>query len=168
MRSPQTTGAATEADADRAGLTYVSDEDPGIRRVMRGKGFAYLDAKGRTVRDPETKARIKRLAIPPAWTDVWICPTPDGHIQATGRDARGRKQYRYHPDFMKARDATKYERMLDFAQALPAIRRRVARDMAAARPAAREGARHGRAPARDDADPRRQRRLRARRTAASA
>ena len=76
------------------------------------------------------KARIKRLAIPPAWTDVWICPTRDGHIQATGRDARGRKQYRYHPDFMKARDATKYERILDFAHALPAIRRRVARDMA--------------------------------------
>jgi DNA topoisomerase-1 len=130
VRSPQTTGAATEADADRAGLTYVSDEEPGIRRVLRGKGFAYLDAKGRTVRDPETRARIRRLAIPPAWTDAWICPSQDGHIQATGRDARGRKQYRYHPDFMKARDATKYERILDFAHAVPAIRRRVARDMA--------------------------------------
>lgn len=124
------TGAATEADAGRAGLTYVGDQDAGIRRVVRGKGFAYVDPRGRVVRAKETKARIRRLAIPPAWTDVWICPDADGHIQATGRDARGRKQYRYHPDFMKARDATKYERILDFAHALPAIRRRVARDMA--------------------------------------
>jgi DNA topoisomerase-1 len=130
VRSPPTTGAATEADADRAGLTYVSDEKPGIRRVARGGGFAFFDARGRTIRDRDTRARIRRLAIPPAWTEVWICSTPDGHIQATGRDARGRKQYRYHPDFIKARDATKYERILDFAHALPAIRRRVARDMA--------------------------------------
>jgi DNA topoisomerase-1 len=125
-----TSNGATVIDADRAGLTYVSDDDPGLRRALRGKGFAYLDAKGRTVRDPETRARIKRLAIPPAWTDVWICADPNGHIQATGRDARGRKQYRYHPDFIQARDATKYERILDFAHALPAIRRRISRDMA--------------------------------------
>jgi DNA topoisomerase-1 len=130
MQASGSPNGATVNDADRAGLTYVSDEDPGIRRVTRGKGFAYLDARGRAVRDPETGARIKRLAIPPAWTEVWICPTQDGHIQATGRDARGRKQYRYHADFMKARDATKYERILDFAHALPAIRRQVARDMA--------------------------------------
>ena len=130
MRSPPTTGAATEADADRAGLTYVSDDEPGIRRIARGRGVAYLDVGGRVVRDPETKTRIRRLANPPAWTEVWICATPDGHIQATGRDARGRKQYRYHPAFIKAQDSTKYERILDFAHALPAIRRRVARDMA--------------------------------------
>ena len=120
---------ATAADADRAGLTYISDEEPGIRRVLRGKGFAYLDPKGRTVRDPETRRRIKRLAVPPAWTDVWISRDPNGHIQATGRDARGRKQYRYHPDFIQVRDGTKYERILDFAHALPKIRRRVAKDM---------------------------------------
>jgi len=128
--SSQTTGTPTEADAERAGLTYVSDEDPGLGRVTRGTGFAYRDARGRAIRDRDTTARIRRLAIPPAWTDVWICPSADGHIQATGRDARGRKQYRYHPEFMKARDATKYQRILDFAHALPAIRRRVSRDMA--------------------------------------
>lgn len=82
------------------------------------------------MRDRETRQRIKRLAIPPAWTDVWIAAEPNGHIQATGRDARGRKQYRYHPEFVKARDGTKYDRILEFAHALPAIRRRAARDMA--------------------------------------
>jgi DNA topoisomerase-1 len=121
---------ATVADAGNAGLAYVSDETPGIRRIGSGTGFAYRDPRGRLVRDTETRRRIKRLAIPPAWTDVWICVEADGHIQATGRDARGRKQYRYHPDFLKVRDATKYEHILDFAHALPAIRRRVERDMA--------------------------------------
>ena len=120
---------ATAADADRVGLTYISDEEPGIRRVLRGKGFAYINAKGRAIRDPETRQRIKRLAVPPAWTEVWISSNPNGHVQATGRDARGRKQYRYHPDFIKARDGTKYERILDFAHALPLIRQRVAKDM---------------------------------------
>jgi DNA topoisomerase-1 len=117
------------ADATRAGLRYLSDEAPGIRRVARGKGFAFVDPGGSTIRDSDTRRRIRRLAVPPAWTDVWISPDPDGHIQATGRDARGRKQYRYHPDFMKKRNETKYERILDFAEALPRIRRRVIKDM---------------------------------------
>ena len=127
-------GAAADdpfaADALRAGLHYLCDDEPGIRRVARGKGFAYLDPRGKPVRDADTRRRIKRLAIPPAWTDVWIAPDADAHLQATGRDARGRKQYRYHPDFTRARDQTKYQHILEFARALPAIRRRVATDMA--------------------------------------
>ena len=125
---PATPDRTTPLDAGRAGLRYVSDDEPGLRRVTRGKGFAYLDAKGRAVRDDETRARVRRLAIPPAWTDVWISADPDGHLQATGRDARGRKQYRYHPDFTRARDETKYHRLLEFARALPEIRRRAALD----------------------------------------
>ena len=112
-----------------AGLVYVSDTEPGITRRRAGKGFSYRDAQGRTVKDQETLDRIRSLAIPPAYTDVWICADPDGHIQATGRDARGRKQYRYHPRFREVRDSTKYERMLDFAAALPALRARVDDDM---------------------------------------
>ena len=108
-----------------AGLVYVSDSEPGITRRRAGKGFSYRDPEGRTVKDRETLDRIRSLAIPPAYTDVWICADPNGHIQATGRDARGRKQYRYHPRFREARDSTKYERMLDFAAALPALRARV-------------------------------------------
>jgi DNA topoisomerase-1 len=127
---PATSDRTTPSDAARAGLRYVTDDAPGIRRVSRGKGFAYLDHKGRAIRDALTRERIRRLAIPPAWTDVWISPDPEGHLQATGRDARGRKQYRYHSDFMKARDETKYHRLLEFARALPGIRRRVAADMA--------------------------------------
>jgi DNA topoisomerase-1 len=119
----------TPLDAGRAGLRYVTDDEPGLRRVVRARGFTYLDGRGRPVRDAGTRQRIRRLAIPPAWTDVWISATADGHLQATGRDARGRKQYRYHPDFTKARDETKYHRLLEFARALPGIRRRVARDM---------------------------------------
>ncbi|WAS90843.1 DNA topoisomerase IB [Nannocystis punicea] len=115
--------------ADDAGLVYVTDANPGIRRRRAGNGFAYRDAKGRPVRDAELLARIRRLAIPPAWTEVWICPDPRGHIQAVGRDARGRKQYRYHPRWREVRDSTKYERMLAFAAALPAIRARVDRDL---------------------------------------
>jgi DNA topoisomerase-1 len=129
MVMPATPDRTTPLDAGRAGLRYVSDDEPGLRRVTRGKGFAYLDAKGRAVRDHDTRARVRRLAIPPAWTDVWISADPDGHLQATGRDARGRKQYRYHPDFTRARDETKYHRLLEFARALPEIRRRVALDM---------------------------------------
>src|SRR6266576_5560466 len=117
------------ASARAAGLRYVSDESPGIRRKRVGKGFAYLDSGGRTVRDPETIGRIKRLTIPPAWTDVWICADPRGHLQATGRDARGRKQYRYHPRWRQVRDETKYERVIAFARALPKIRKRVNRDL---------------------------------------
>lgn len=116
--------------AESAGLTYVSDEEPGIRRRRAGKGFAYTGANGKPVRDPRTLARIRSLAIPPAYTDVWICPAADGHIQATGRDAKGRKQYRYHARWREVRDSTKFEHMLDFAKALPAIRARIEADMA--------------------------------------
>ena len=116
-------------DARRAGLTYVSDATPGIRRRRRGSSFQYIGPDGRTVRDPDDLARIRALAIPPAWTDVWICPRPDGHIQATGRDARRRKQYRYHPRWREHRDADKYGRVVAFGQALPRIRARVDRDL---------------------------------------
>ena len=109
-----------------------------------------------------TLSRIRALAIPPAWTDVWICPRDDGHLQATGRDARGRKQYRYHARWREVRDETKYGRLIAFGRALPRIRRRVARDLRAAGPAARQGARRGGAAARDDAHPHRQRGIRAR------
>ena len=119
----------TVRDAGRAGLRYLADDEPGIRRVLHGSAFSYRDPAGRAVSDLDTRRRIKRLAIPPAWTDVWIAPDPDGHIQATGRDARGRKQYRYHPDFLKARDETKYHHILAFARALPRIRRAVDADM---------------------------------------
>ena len=117
-------------DAARAArLRYVSDNAPGIARRRAGTGFAYRDAAGRAIRDAETLARIKRLAVPPAWTDVWICADERGHLQATGRDVRGRKQYRYHPRWRAIRDETKYEHMLVFGRALPRIRRRVARDL---------------------------------------
>lgn len=113
-----------------AGLRYVTDHTPGLRRRRSGGGFQYLTSRGRAVRDPATLARIRSLAIPPAWTDVWICPSPDGHLQATGRDARGRKQYRYHPRWRAARDDNKYAHIVDFARALPRIRRRTRRDLA--------------------------------------
>jgi DNA topoisomerase-1 len=115
--------------ARAAGLRYVSDLGPGIRRKRAGKGFAYLSAEGAPVKDKETLRRIKALVIPPAWTDVWVCSDPRGHIQATGRDARGRKQYRYHPRWREVRDAVKYDRMLSFAEALPKIREQTDRDL---------------------------------------
>jgi DNA topoisomerase-1 len=114
--------------AAAARLRYVSDEDPGLQRVPAGEGFRYLRG-GRPVRDRPTLERIARLAIPPAWTEVWICPRADGHIQATGRDARRRKQYRYHPRWREVRDRTKFGRMIEFAQALPRIRRAVLADL---------------------------------------
>ncbi|HVY81842.1 MAG TPA: hypothetical protein VG994_12720 [Steroidobacteraceae bacterium] len=117
------------AAARDEGLRYTTDHEPGLRRIIRGTGFAYLDAAGRAVRDPDTLARIRHLAIPPAYRDVWICAYPNGHLQATGRDARGRKQYRYHPRWRTHRDATKFDRMLAFGAALPRIRRRVGRDL---------------------------------------
>jgi DNA topoisomerase I len=118
------------AAAHSAGLRYVSDQAPGIgRRKTRG-GFRYVDADGAPVRDDRTLQRIAALAIPPAWTDVWICPSPRGHLQATGRDARGRKQYRYHPRWREVRDETKYAHLVAFARALPCLRRRVAADLA--------------------------------------
>ena len=115
--------------AQAAGLRYVSDTQPGIRRKRAGKGFAYVGTDGKTIRDAKELSRIRSLAIPPAYTDVWICPSPNGHIQATGRDARGRKQYRYHPKWREVRDETKFGRMLGFSQALPKIRARLERDL---------------------------------------
>lgn len=112
-------------------MRYVCDEAPGIRRVPAGKEFRYVAPDGKPLRDPRTLARIRALAVPPAWREVWICPREDGHLQATGRDARGRKQYRYHRRWRELRDETKYGRMLVFAQALPRIRHRVQQDLAA-------------------------------------
>ena len=112
-------------------LRYAGDDRPGIIRVKRGRGFHYRRADGRPVRDPATLARIRRLAIPPAWVDVWIAPDPAGHLQATGRDARGRKQYRYHAEWTAQRDVAKYDHVIDFAHTLPAIRHRVAADLQA-------------------------------------
>jgi DNA topoisomerase I len=111
------------------GLRYVCDDAPAIRRRRAGKGFVYLDAKGRRVADPAVLKRIRSLVIPPAWENVWICPSANGHIQATGRDAKGRKQYRYHADYREAREQSKYEHMFLFAEALPTIRARVAEHM---------------------------------------
>ncbi len=116
--------------AKAAGLRYTTDTLPGIKRVKRGKSFAYLASDGKPIRDPGEIARIKSLAIPPAYSDVWICPQANGHLQATGRDARGRKQYRYHKRWRAVRDETKFDRMVEFAKALPVIRAAVARDMA--------------------------------------
>src|SRR5256714_10334589 len=115
--------------AEEAGLRYVSDEQPGYTRKAKGDDFEYFNAKGKRIRDETRLLRIKRLAIPPAYTDVWICPAPNGHIQATGRDARGRKQYRYHERWREVRDENKYDRMVVFGKALPKIRRRVKRDL---------------------------------------
>jgi DNA topoisomerase I len=113
-----------------AGLRYVTDRMPGIRRVGAGKAFRYFDVNGRLIRAPGTLARIRSLAIPPAWADVWICPLEEGHLQAVGRDARHRKQYRYHPRWRQVRDETKFYRMVDFGKLLPKIRARVKRDLA--------------------------------------
>jgi DNA topoisomerase-1 len=115
------------AAAKAAGLRYVHDDRPGIRREPVKDGFRYIDAKGEPVEDEATLKRIKSLVIPPAWTDVWICPQTNGHLQATGRDARGRKQYRYHPKWRTVRDEVKYERMIRFGKALPQIRKEVDR-----------------------------------------
>src|SRR6266542_3216588 len=115
--------------AEEAGLRYVSDDSPGYRRKANGDHFEYLDTEGKRIRDEQRLLRIKRLAIPPAWTDVWICPSPNGHIQATGRDARGRKQYRYHDRWREVRDTAKYERLQAFAEALPHIRAATERDL---------------------------------------
>ncbi len=127
----QTLGILTDPvdSARAAGLRYVSDARPGIRRKRCGKAFRYIGVDGAPMRDPEVLARIKSLAIPPAWTDVWICPNPNGHLQATGRDAKGRKQSRYHPRWREVRDETKYERMMLFGEALSMIRERVEHDL---------------------------------------
>ena len=115
--------------AKSAGLRYVTDDKPGFARQRSGKEFRYLDSNGKQLRDKDHLARIKSLVIPPAWTDVWICPSANGHLQATGRDARGRKQHRYHRRWRETRDETKFTRMIAFAKALPKIRKRVATDL---------------------------------------
>jgi DNA topoisomerase IB len=117
-----------QAAAD-AGLRYVSDTEPGLRRRRAGKGFVYLDAKGRRITDDATLERIRALAIPPAYTDVWICKDARGHLQASGRDARGRKQYRYHAKWRRTRDAGKFARLADFGKRLPRLRRKLAQDL---------------------------------------
>lgn len=129
-------GFAAEADpeaaaqaAASAGLRYVTDAMPGITRKRAGRAFSYRDPQGRVLKERKDLARIRALAIPPAWTGVWICPHPNGHLQATGRDARGRKQYRYHDEWRTVRDAHKFDRTLVFAGALPRIRARVAADL---------------------------------------
>ncbi len=128
-RTPQPSTDPKES-AQSAGLRYVSDASPGIRRRRAGRGFSYVAADGATVRDQATLARIRSLAVPPAYQEVWISPQPTGHIQATGRDARGRKQYRYHPKWREVRDETKFGRMLAFSEALPRLRQRVEADLA--------------------------------------
>ncbi|MGY8563655.1 DNA topoisomerase IB [Paracidovorax citrulli] len=117
------------AAARQAGLRYVSDDQPGIARRKAGKGFSYRDADGHAVRDAATLARIRALAIPPAYTEVWICALDNGHLQATGRDARRRKQYRYHADWARVRGDGKFDRVIAFGQALPILRRRLRRDL---------------------------------------
>jgi DNA topoisomerase I len=124
------TPADPQEAAENAGLTYVSDLEPGIRRKKCRSGFGYFGVSGTKIHDKAILKRIRKLAIPPAWTDVWICPQADGHIQAVGRDAKGRKQYRYHPRWREVRDEAKYDRLPSFAAALPLLRRRVARDLA--------------------------------------
>ena len=115
--------------ARAAGLRYTTDAVPGITRRRSGSGFTYVTASGRVLKDPAELHRIRSLVIPPAWVDVWICSDPRGHLQATGRDARGRKQYRYHPRWREVRDETKYYRLIGFAQILPAVRRRTDADL---------------------------------------
>ena len=126
MTQPAATAAQTPA-----GLVWISDDSAGIRRLRVGDGFAYRGVDGKRLRQAAELKRIRMLAIPPAYEDVWICPKPNGHLQATGRDARGRKQYRYHPDWRLAKDADKFERMLEFGAALPKVRARVKADLAA-------------------------------------
>ncbi len=128
-QAPELTTESVEA-AKIAGLRYASDSRPGIKRRRSGKGFSYTGVDGMTIRDKSVVSRIRSLVIPPAWKDVWICPYANGHLQATGRDARGRKQSRYHPRWREVRDENKYERMMLFAKSLPAIRSRVEEDLA--------------------------------------
>jgi DNA topoisomerase-1 len=118
-----------ELHSEEAGLRYIADDRPGVRRRRAGKGFTYIGPDGKRITQAARIAWFKRLAIPPAWTDVWINPIKRGHLQATGRDARGRKQYRYHPRWRAVRDEAKYGRLIEFARALPRIRRRTDRDL---------------------------------------
>lgn len=130
---PPTGGNGTEEArqaAIDAGLSYVCDESPGITRRRAGKGFSYLDPQGQPVRDEQTLQRVRSLAVPPAYREVWICLDPAGHLQATGRDDRGRKQYRYHPQWQQVRGTGKFDRVIAFGEALPRLRRRLRRDLA--------------------------------------
>ena len=120
-----------QAVAKSAGLRYVTDEEPGISRALKGRHWEYRDARGKRITDEREIRRISKLGIPPAWTEVWICPLDNGHLQATGRDARRRKQYRYHADWRSVREESKYERMIAFGRALPRIRKTVRKDLAA-------------------------------------
>jgi DNA topoisomerase-1 len=129
IRSLPTPQHEPVTSAQAAGLRYCTDTHPGIRRQQKGEKFWYQGVDGRCVRDPDTLRRITLLVIPPAWTNVWICPDANGHLQATGRDNKGRKQYRYHPRWRVIRDETKYGRLLSFAQVLPRIRQQVTRDL---------------------------------------
>jgi len=115
--------------AKSAGLRYVTDAMPGIKRLRRGRGFTYIDTNGQVITNRERIHRFRSLVIPPAWTDVWICEYEDGHLQVTARDARGRKQYRYHPHFRQARDGTKFERLFDFGEVIWKIRDSVEHDI---------------------------------------
>jgi DNA topoisomerase-1 len=123
------TGVPVQEAAEEAGLIYVTDSMPGITRKRVGEDFAYYGPDGKKIKDKPTLERIRSLAIPPAYEDVWVCPLADGHLQATGKDARGRKQYRYHPRFREVRDQSKYSRMVDFGKALPKIHERIDRDL---------------------------------------
>ena len=129
MSSPR--AAEHRRAAQRAGLRYVTDGVSGIRRKRAGSGWSYYAPGGALITDSRMRKRLNGLAIPPAWTQVWICPDPDGHIQATARDARGRKQYRYHPQYREARDRSKFKRMLEFSEVLPHLRERIERDLRA-------------------------------------
>ena len=123
--------AAYRTSAQRAGLRYVTEALRGISRRRAGSGWAYYTPRGVRITDADERKRIDRLVIPPAWTEVWICPDPDGHIQATGSDIRGRKQYRYHPQYREARDRSKFRRMLEFSEVLPRLREKIERDLRA-------------------------------------
>src|ERR1700686_2755475 len=129
IADPKIVTGAVEV-SDEAGLRYVSHDQPGYTRKTKGDEFEHFDTEGKPIRDEQRLLRIKGLAVPPAYTDVWICPSANGHIQATGRDARGRKQYRYHVRWRVARDEDKYDRMVLFGEALPKIRKRVEADLA--------------------------------------
>lgn len=129
-RRPTTLITDPVQSAVSVGLRYVDPTGPGFKRRRTGRGFCYIDPAGRVVRDAAHLKRIRSLVIPPAWTEVWICPTPDGHLQAIGYDARGRRQYRYHPQYRAVRDETKFAKMTEFAQYLPKIRRQVHADLA--------------------------------------
>ena len=129
-RGPAAFRVAPYDSAKAAGLRYVTDTRPGIRRKRAGRGFTYIGLDGTPIRDPQELRRMRALGIPPAWTGVWICPLPHGHLQATGRDAKGRKQYRYHPQWREVRDQTKYGQMCAFGSALPLIRKQVDYDLA--------------------------------------